>query len=56
MTKLTQIDENYLPARTLNERIMTREYASSFDVVWMSVRVRRRVLTCHNALIYGPRG
>jgi len=30
--------------------------ASSFDVTWMSVRVWRSVLTCHSALINGPRG
>ena len=30
LTKLTQIDEDDSPARTLNERITTREYASSY--------------------------
>ena len=30
LTKLTQIDEEYSPAKTGNEPIMTREYASSY--------------------------
>ena len=30
LTKLTQNDEEYSPARTINERIMTRECASSY--------------------------
>ena len=30
LTKLTQNDEEYLPARTINERIMARKYASSY--------------------------
>ena len=30
LTKLTQIDEAYSPAKTNNERIMTHECASSY--------------------------